>query len=105
MAIFETLVDGLRRAERELEAQLSGIKAAISSLAGGSGTGRKRGRPAGSRNRRKGSDKAIIIVGGKVKRKRRKMSVAARKKISDAQKKRWALQKSGAKRKRPALSE
>ena len=44
------------------------------------------GRPKGSKNRR-----GIIIVGGK--RKRRKMSKAARAKISAAQKKRWAKQK------------
>jgi len=45
--------------------------------------GRKPGRPAGNSQR-------IIIVGGK---KRRKMSAAARKRISDAQKARWAKQK------------
>jgi hypothetical protein len=45
------------------------------------------GRPKGSGN------KGIIIVGGK--RKRRKMSKAARAKISAAQKARWAKQKAG----------
>jgi hypothetical protein len=44
------------------------------------------GRPKGSKNR-----KGIIIVGGK--RRRRKMSKAARAKISAAQKARWAKQK------------
>ena len=44
------------------------------------------GRPKGSKNR-----KGIIIVGGK--RRRRKMSKAARAKISTAQKARWAKQK------------
>jgi hypothetical protein len=44
--------------------------------------------------RRRGSDKAIIIVGGKT---RRKMSAKARAAISAAQKKRWAKQKAGAK--------
>lgn len=48
----------------------------------------KRGRPAGSRNVAKGP------------RKKRKMSAAARKAISDAQKKRWAAQKAGDKKKK-----
>ena len=48
------------------------------------------GRPKGSKNR-----KAIITVGGK--RRRRKMSPAARAKISAAQKARWAKQKAGKK--------
>jgi hypothetical protein len=47
------------------------------------------GRPAGSKNK-----KAIIIVGGK---KRRKMSAKARAAISRAQKARWAKQKAGKK--------
>ena len=46
------------------------------------------GRPKGSKNR-----KGIIIVSGK--RRRRKMSAAARAKISAAQKARWAKQKAG----------
>src|SRR4030095_8254165 len=45
------------------------------------------GRPKGSRNK-----KGIIIVGGK---RRRRMSKAARAKISAAQKARWAKQKAG----------
>src|SRR5262245_59711175 len=49
------------------------------------------GRPRGSKNK-----KGIIIVGGK--RKRRKMSAAARAKISAAQKARWAKQKAGEKK-------
>jgi hypothetical protein len=47
------------------------------------------GRPARSKNK-----KAIIIVGGK---KRRKMSAKARAAISRAQKLRWAKQKAGKK--------
>jgi len=46
------------------------------------------GRPKGSKNKR-----GIIIVGSQ--RKRRKMSAAARAKISAAQKARWAKQKAG----------
>jgi len=46
------------------------------------------GRPKGSKNKR-----GIIIVSGK--RRRRKMSAAARAKISAAQKARWAKQKAG----------
>jgi hypothetical protein len=48
------------------------------------------GRPRGTKNRR-----GIIIVSGK--RRRRKMSAAARAKISAAQKARWAKQKAGKK--------
>jgi hypothetical protein len=48
------------------------------------------GRPKGSKNSR-----GIIIVSGK--RRRRKMSAAARAKISAAQKARWAKQKAGKK--------
>src|SRR5262245_62988781 len=49
------------------------------------------GRPKGSKNK-----KGIIIVSGK--RRRRKMSAAARAKISAAQKARWAKQKAGEKK-------
>jgi hypothetical protein len=49
------------------------------------------GRPKGSKNK-----KGIIIVSGK--RRRRKMSKAARAKISAAQKARWAKQKAASKR-------
>ena len=101
MASFQGILDGLRRAEKELEAQLAGVRAAVASLAssGAVATGRKRGRPAGSKNKRGpgrpagSTNKAIIIVGGKTKRKRRKMSAKARAAISAAQKKRWAKQK------------
>ena len=80
----------------------------------------RRGRPVGWKN--KGSDNAIIFVGGKTNKKisqtaglvvnklrgmgsqaaeivrpRRKMSAKARKAIGDAQRKRWALQKAGKK--------
>jgi len=106
MAVLQTLVDSLRKAERELEAQLAGVKAAISSLREGGGlVGDRpgRGRPRGSGNKQRRTTKSIIIHGKK--RKRRKLSAAARKAISDAQKARWAKQKAGAKRKRPALNE
>src|SRR5256885_1513815 len=104
MATFQNLVGGLRKAERELEAQLAGIRGAISSLVGGAVTGRKRGRPAGSKNKRGpgrpagSTNKGIIIVGGKTKRKRRKMSAKARAAISRAQKARWAKQKAAQKK-------
>src|SRR4051794_16076496 len=55
------------------------------------------GRPAESKGRR--SDRSIIIVGGKTRRKRRKMSAKARAAISAAQKKRWAAQRAGEKKK------
>jgi hypothetical protein len=90
MASLQVIISGLRRAERELEQQLGKVRSAIASLAGGK-TGARRGRPAGSKNKR-----GIIIVGGK---RRRKMSAKARKAISDAQKARWAKQKAGEKKK------
>jgi prophage DNA circulation protein len=58
------------------------MKSAVSAIRRGPG------RPAGSKN-------AIIIVGGK---KRRKMSAKARAAISVAQKARWAKQKAGVKK-------
>lgn len=81
MAGFDSVLDSLKKAEREVEAQLAGIRGAISSLAGG---GRKRG-PRGP-------------IATAAPRKRRKLSAAARKAISNAQKKRWAKQKAAAKK-------
>jgi hypothetical protein len=86
MAGFQVIVSGLRRAEATLEKQLQSVRGAIASLTAGGGTGAKRGRPASRRGH--GRPK-----GGGKKRGRRKMSAAARKAISDAQKKRWAKQK------------
>ena len=71
-----------------------GHQAQSAVAAGTRAYGKRRGRPAGSKNR--GADKAIIIVGGK---KKRKMSAKARKAISMAQKARWAKQKAGGKKK------
>jgi hypothetical protein len=62
-----------------------GRKAVTTAVAGAR---RRPGRPVGSKN-------AIIIVGGKT---RRKMSAKARAAISAAQKRRWAKQKAAAKR-------
>jgi len=83
MAGFQDLVSALRRAEKQLEQQLLGIRSAISSLEMGSAVSP----PMPGRGR----------VGGVV-RKRRKLSTAARKAISDAQKKRWAKQRAEAKK-------
>jgi hypothetical protein len=91
MASLQEILSGLLKAEQQLERQLGSVRGAISSLRGGK-TGARRGRPVGSK-----SKKGIIIVGGK--RKRRKMSTKARKAISDAQKARWARQKTGERKK------
>ena len=95
MAAFEILVRSLRRVENELEAQLAGVKAAISSLAesgGLVGGGPKRGRS--KRARKKGSGKSVVTVGGRALKKRAtRMSAAGRAAISAAQKKRWAAVK------------
>jgi len=91
MASFEGILSGLRRAERELEAQLAGVRAALSSLIGSAaGTGR-RGRPKGSKNK-------IIIVGGRPKRKRRKLSAATIEKMRKSQRARWARKKAADKK-------
>jgi len=97
--MFDELLYSLKRAQNELRTQLKGIDAAIASLAGQEvHSGKRRGRPPGSKNKTdEGGDES-----GR-KRKPRKLSAAARKAISDAQKARWARQKAGAKRKRPAL--
>jgi len=76
MAALQHLVKRLRQAERELEKQLDGIRAAISSLEFGGG-----GVPRGSRSR---------------PRRKRKVSAKARRAISLAQKRRWAKKKAGA---------
>ena len=78
MAALQHLVERLRQAERELEKQLGGIRAAISSLEFGGG-----GVPRGERKKR----------GRRAPHKRRKVSAKARRAMSLAQKRRWAKQK------------
>src|SRR5262245_54387993 len=92
MAAFKKLVSGLTRAEHELEAQLAGVRAAISSLRFGSAvspampTGKKSRTPGPEKRRAAGA--VASAASGTVKRK--PLSAAARRKISAAQKKRWA---------------
>jgi len=86
MAAFEGLVGALRRAEQQLERQLHGVRTAISSLELGSAVS-----PAVPA-------RGIASRAGGIVRKRRRLSAAARKRISDAQKKRWAKQQAEAKR-------
>jgi hypothetical protein len=87
MAAFGGLVSALRRAEQQLERQLDGVRTAISSLEMGSAVS-----PAVP------ARGAIALRAGGVVRKRRRLSAAARKRISDAQKKRWAKQRAETKR-------
>ena len=86
MAAFGGLVSALRRAEQQLERQLHGVRTAISSLELGSAV--SPALPA----------RGIALRAGGGVRKRRRLSAAARKRISDAQKKRWAKQRGEAKR-------
>ena len=87
MAAFEGLVGALRRAEQQLERQLHGVRTAISSLELGSAVSPAVQARGGS-----------ALRAGGVVRKGRRRSAAARKRISDAQKKRWAKQRAEAKR-------
>jgi hypothetical protein len=80
MAALHHLVKRLRNAERELEKQLEGIRAAIASLEFGGG-----GVPRLARRKRAAG----------LSRKRRKLSAKARRAISLGQKRRWAKQKAG----------
>jgi hypothetical protein len=84
MANFKALLAGLRRAEAHFEQQLAGIRAAISSLEFGSAASPSVPGP--------GTHRHDVVV-----REKRKMSAAARAKISAAQKKRWAKQKAAEK--------
>ena len=77
MANFKVLLSGLRRAEAQFERQLAGIRAAIQSLEFGGAVSPSVPWP--------GTHKHSVVA-----RKKRKMSAAARARISAAQKKRWA---------------
>jgi hypothetical protein len=76
---FDSLVKDLQRTAQYLERQLQAVREALSSLGGGAGRGR-RGRPKGAG----------------VPRRRRKLSADARRRISEAQKARWARQRAKA---------
>ena len=96
---IDSLLKQVKQLEASREALVARIKAAVSAVLrdgeasirlAGQGAGfvagvRGPGRPAGSKNV------------APVARKKRKMSAAARKAISDAQKKRWAKQKAAEK--------
>ena len=84
MANFKALLSGLRRAEAQFERQLAGVRAAISSLEFGGAVSPSVPWPG--------------IHEHGVVRKKRKMSAAARAKISAAQKKRWAKLKAASKK-------
>lgn len=87
---LDTLMAELSQLDSRRKQVVASIQNAVSSVLGGVpspfSVGPKRGRRAGSKN-----------VAPKGARKRRKMSAAARAKISAAQKKRWAAQRAGKK--------
>jgi len=74
MADFKALLASLRQAEAQFEKQLAGIRAALSSL-----------------------EVEILATAFRRPRRRRRMSAAARAKISAAQKRRWAKEKAAPK--------
>jgi len=86
MIAFESLVGELRRAEQQLEQQLQSVKGAIASLQTDGSVS-----PAARRGAAGTGTNGVV-------RKRRRLSAAARKAISDAQKKRWATQRAKAKK-------
>jgi hypothetical protein len=81
---LDSLMAELSQLDTRRKQVVASIQSAVASVVGSAAPpfsdGRRRGRPAGSRKL-------------KVARKKRKMSAAARKAISEAQKKRWAKQK------------
>jgi hypothetical protein len=76
---FDRVVRDLKRTAQYLEEQLQAVRTALSSLGGGAGRGR-RGRPKGTG----------------LPRKKRRLSADARRRISEAQKARWARQRAKA---------
>lgn len=68
----------------EIDRQIAQLQQAKAILGGSTGTAKRRGRPAGSKNK-------VATTG---KRKSRKLSAAGRKAIAEAQRKRWAAIKS-----------
>jgi hypothetical protein len=85
VADFKALLSGLRRAEAQFERQLAGVRAAIQSLEFGGAVSPSVPWP--------GTHQHSVV------RVKRKMSAAARAKISAAQKKRWAAVKAAPKKK------
>lgn len=87
----QQIKENTQEAKAKLQEIIAAAQQGLNDLAGQSQTtGRRRGRPPGTKRgpgRPKGS------------RKRRKMSAAARARISAAQRKRWAAQKAGEKKK------
>jgi hypothetical protein len=82
MAGFDRVVRDLQRTAQYLEQQLQAVRTALSSLGGGGGAGRgRRGRPKGTTG---------------LPRRKRKLSADARRRISEAQKARWARQRAKA---------
>jgi hypothetical protein len=84
---IQSILDSLKTAEKQLKKELAGIRQAIASLSFGSaaspGILGQRGRPR----------KTVGAIVEQATRRRRKLSAAGRKAISDAQKARWAKAK------------
>jgi hypothetical protein len=83
---------GAQQRLRDLDQERAAILAAFPQLRAGAGG--RRGRPRGSTSVKQASG----VAGGR-KRKRRRLSKEARRRISEAQKARWAKQKGNVKKK------
>jgi hypothetical protein len=93
MTGFQNLLKGLHDAEHTLLKQLAGIRTAISSLQLGSAISPAMPNGRRSTRTRRTADGDAVDSAVNRPRTRRKMSAAARAKISAAQKARWAKQK------------
>ena len=88
---LDTLVSELRDLDARRKTLINHLSGAIRSLAGGEALLMP---AAASRGRRRSTGATVVTRKGARKR---TMSAAARKKISEAQRKRWAAQKAGKK--------
>jgi hypothetical protein len=96
MAEFSDIIQTLRGQERDLEAQLSRVRAARQALES-VGASSSAGAPAQPRGRRRAGRQSEAAATGGGGRPRKKFSAATRAKMAAAQRARWAKAKSAKK--------